>query len=125
MNRLTYTLLCLSAVYSVAAVATFILVLGPFGENRFSLASFFVVAVLLPHLLLFLAIRRANPLSTTGIFAGAAALVATIGGFLYSGSFWPNDGEYAIVYYIAPAAQLVVVAGAVLLTLWRKRCSAP
>jgi hypothetical protein len=111
-------ILAISAIYSVVGVFTFTtsqlphLAVEPF---------IFSMCVLVPY-----AIFAALDMSARDSFSGIAVLVAAVaaaalGGSIYSLSFSPNDREYAVVYFIVPALQLVPAAVALGIVVWRKR----
>jgi hypothetical protein len=115
-------ILLLAALYGVASALLFNLVVGPFaGAAYVGEAVLSAVVVAIPYGLLYFAYRLVGDRSSFYFFAASAAVVVLSGGVLYSGGFGPNDGEYALVFLLAPLLQLPFVLLTLAVSLWNRR----
>jgi hypothetical protein len=118
-----------AALYSVAALAFWTFFSAPSaGIHQLPLAIVALVAVLIPYaFLIFVHRRSVDPLSQ-GATTFASIAVALIALWAY----WPafqsydvpaTDGEYGLVFWVAPGVQVLLVLGALAFALSRRRFS--
>lgn len=127
MPRLvTAAILLGSALYALAAVITFTLFYAPFaGLGQIPVALVCSGLVLLPYLLLYVAWRMRGDRTGDLVTVVASVIVAGIGGYLYSGSFGYNDGEYMVAYVLTPVFQAPFALVALGVSYWRARVAPP
>lgn len=121
LRVVTLVIVGIAAVYSVVALACWALLNAPFaGLAQLPAASVALIPVLLPYALILVTYKLSvDQLSRwSAIFVSvAAALIASL---LYWPSFAPNDGEYGIVFFLAPIAQCVFALPALGFSIWRR-----
>jgi hypothetical protein len=114
--------LAASALYAVASALLFNLVLGPFaGPEYLEEALWSAVVVALPYVFAYFGYRLVRDDVSLWVFGVCLGCVVLLGGVLYSGGFTPNDGEYALVFFLTPLLQLPFVVLTVGVSLWRRR----
>jgi hypothetical protein len=103
---LTRALLIVATLFAVSASLAFGLWNSPFaGKQQLPDTVFFAVAASAPYLLLLFATTR-NLSERLKIITVVASVVATLLGlFAYYGAFRPNDGEFWLMFIIAPIIQ--------------------
>ena len=115
-------LLAVSALYGVGAVCAFLVHFAPVptkGIDLWVISS--AVSVVLPYAMLFAVCRLASDSLSVTVVTCAAILTTLLGGFVYFHAFGPNDGEYALAFFIVPIVQAPIVVVAWAVTWWRRR----
>ena len=123
-HRVFAIVLAASAVYGVASALLFALVFGPFaGPEHLAEALWSACFVALPYASMYFLHRVIVDRASLLVFSASVLVIVVTGGFLYSGGFGPNDGEYSLMFFVTPLMQLPFVFLALGVSMWRQRGS--
>ncbi len=115
-------ILLASTIYSVMAVLAFAIFYSPFaGVHQLLGALVYIVFVLLPYAVLYVAHRISTDRKSEIVVMFLSIIATVIGGFLYSGSFNYNDGEYYVAYMVTPIIQAPFALGVMIYVTGRRR----
>lgn len=121
-QRVLIALLIASAGYGIASTLLFELVYAPFADpEQWGRAVGMACIVAIPYALMCLAYRLVSDQASLVVFVACALSIMLFGGFLYSGGFGPNDGEYSLVFVLTPVIQAPLIVLTLAVSLWRRR----
>ena len=119
---LTRTLLVAATLFAVSASFAFGLWNSPFaGKQQLPDTVLCAIAASAPYLLLIFATTR-NLSERLKVITAVASVIATLLGVLaYYGAFHPNDGEFWLMFIIAPVVQSLFTIPIAVAAAWNHR----